>query len=71
MRIKTTFEYWINDTNYVLIEASAKDVDSIEAVGLKLRLPEDFKPTREVADEIEEMAISKLYETKYESELRF
>ena len=59
----TTFEFPINMVDFVFIKASCTDVSNW-ASNLRISWPKDFKPTREVADQIEEMAVEKLREEK-------
>lgn len=60
----TMFEYEVDKVTTVLVSASCDDV-STWASNLTVRYStKDFKPPRDVADDIEKMAVAKLREEK-------
>lgn len=61
--ITTIFDYYVSDAQSVLIKASAKSVDKW-AEDLRIYLPKGYIPPCDVYEEIEQIAINKLKESK-------
>lgn len=74
--IKVKFKHTLYGQEFSII-ASAKDVDSYGAMGLKLKFVDksgeqvDIIPDRNSLDELQELASELLYERKYLNELEF
>lgn len=61
--ITTVFDYYLSDDDFILVRASAKDVDKW-ADGLEIQLPKNMRVTDKVRAEIEALAVIKLREEK-------
>lgn len=75
--IKTDFVYRINDNESILVRVKASRITPLDVYGLSVTFLDDnedeteFYPDRETMEDIEEQAMEKLLEEKYEKELEF
>lgn len=59
--INTIFDYWVSDSECILVKASAKSLDKW-AEDLRIVLPKNFIVKQQVYNDIEKHAVLKLKE---------